>query len=245
MSAVSSTNAAPVKTALAPPPCRPAPSDAALAGLVPFSSVDWPGRFSAVLFLAGCPWRCGYCHNAHLQRRHGLYRWEEVREWLRGRQGLLDAVVFSGGEPLSEPQLAAMAAEARAMGFAVGLHSAGIYPTRLETLLPHLDWVGLDIKTDRDGYDELTRRHGSADRVERSLELLLASGREFECRTTWSPDLLDEAALLRLAAGLSERGVRHYAVQRCRSDPGGPPVAGLGRETLERLAGWFERFDYR
>lgn len=34
-----------------------------IAGLVPFSSSDWPGRLAATVFLQGCPWDCFYCHN--------------------------------------------------------------------------------------------------------------------------------------------------------------------------------------
>ncbi|MEE7560627.1 anaerobic ribonucleoside-triphosphate reductase activating protein, partial [Xanthomonas sp. Kuri4-2] len=38
-----------------------------MGGWVPLSSLDFPGRLAAVAFLQGCPWRCGYCHNPHLQ----------------------------------------------------------------------------------------------------------------------------------------------------------------------------------
>ena len=40
------------------------PDDLQIAGLVPMSTVDWPGKFAASLFLQGCPWACPYCHNS-------------------------------------------------------------------------------------------------------------------------------------------------------------------------------------
>ncbi len=76
-----------------------------IGGLIPFSSVDYPGKLACVVFLAGCPWRCSYCHNPHLlsRKRHaGAPGWADTLLWLRTRLHLLDAVVFSGGEPLSE-----------------------------------------------------------------------------------------------------------------------------------------------
>ena len=72
-----------------------------VGGYVPFSSTDYPGKLAAVVFVQGCPWRCTYCHNPHLQPRQqppGSPSWEQIRKRLQGRQGLLDAVVFSGGE---------------------------------------------------------------------------------------------------------------------------------------------------
>ena len=79
-----------------------------LGGFTPLSTVDWPGRLAAVAFVQGCPWRCNYCHNPELQQRgrpNGP-RWSSVLETLSRRVGLLDGVVFSGGEPTTDPQLA-------------------------------------------------------------------------------------------------------------------------------------------
>ena len=140
-----------------------------------------------------------------------------MRAFLATRQGLLDAVVFSGGEPLSEPRLPAMIRDARRMGFRIGLHTAGIYPLRLADALRHLDWVGLDIKADAQGYDDITGRRESQRPAQACLTLLLASGVDFECRITWHPDWLDETRLLALARELARRGVRRFAVQNARN----------------------------
>jgi len=216
-----------------------------IGGIVPFSSVDWPGTLAAVVFIAGCPWRCGYCHNPHLQLRRGHYHWKAVLEFLHGRQGLLDAVVFSGGEPLSEPRLPQMVRAVRALGFRVALHTAGIYPSRLQDLLPYLDWVGFDVKTDAAGHDALTGRPGTHAATQACLDALLASGIEFECRTTWSPHWLAEPALLDLARDLAGRGVRQYAVQNYRATADAAPTAVLGAAALRELESLFPHFAYR
>lgn len=216
----------------------------AIGGIETFSSVDWPGMLTAVVFIGGCPWRCHYCHNPELQQRRAQLDWQAVCEFLQRRRGLLDGVVFSGGEPLSEPKLASMIATIRAMGYRVALHTAGIYPTRLAAVLPQLDWVGFDVKTHAAEHSTLTGRANSHVPSQVSLEILLDSRRPFECRTTWSPHWLSEADLLQLAEDLAERGVRHYAVQNYR-DAQQSSHAHLSRTTLQALDRMFEGFSYR
>lgn len=78
--------------------------DLQLAGLVPFSSVDWPGKLVASVFAQGCPFRCPYCHNHEIldPRVPGVVEWSEVTDLLKRRGGLLDGVVFSGGEAMMQ-----------------------------------------------------------------------------------------------------------------------------------------------
>jgi len=193
-----------------------------VGGLTPFTAIDYPGRLSAVVFVQGCPWRCGYCHNPHLQprERDDGPAWAEVLAFLRRRVGLLDAVVFSGGEPTLDPALPQAIGQVRALGFKVGLHTAGIYPQRLQAVLPQLDWMGLDIKAplaDEPRHDRVTGIRDSAAAVRRSLAAVVEHGRDrgmpYECRTTAHPALLDDAALLALADELAGAGVLNWALQ--------------------------------
>jgi anaerobic ribonucleoside-triphosphate reductase activating protein len=228
------------------PVAQPLPRHSpAIGGLVPFSTVDWPGQLAAVVFISGCPWRCHYCHNTELQTRAARYDWRETRAFLATRTGLLDAVVFSGGEPLSEPRLPSLIRDVRRMGYRVGLHTAGIYPLRLADVLRHLDWVGLDIKADAQGYDDITGRRDSQRPALACLTQLLSAGTDFECRITWHPDWLDETRLLTLARELARRGVRRFAVQGARSSPGAPPGRALSAQAQTMLVQWFEEFAYR
>ena len=144
-------------------------------------------------------------------------------------------------------------AQARALGFRIGLHTAGLHPQRLQQILPLTDWVGLDVKAplaDDDRYARITGVRGSAAAVRRSLVAVRASGVEFECRTTAHPELLDDAALLRLAGELAAAGASHYAVQLCRGtgSPGalGPVAANYpAASTVERLQARFDSFTLR
>ena len=194
-----------------------------VGGVTPFTTTDFPGRLAAVLFLQGCPWRCGYCHNPHLvpARRDSDddsrgQAWDEVLAFLRSRRGLLDAVVFSGGEPTAQPGLAAAISEVRALGFAIGLHTGGAYPRRLAAVLPLVDWVGFDVKAPAARYASVTGVEGSGAPARESLELLLASGVPCEMRTTVHPALTPGAALLELAGELEARDIRAWVLQPFR-----------------------------
>ncbi|WP_108446374.1 anaerobic ribonucleoside-triphosphate reductase activating protein [Halomonas denitrificans] len=223
-----------------------------VAGLTRLTTLDLPERLAAVVFLQGCPLACGYCHNPQMlaSRRGEAAEWAAVRDFLEARRGLLEGVVFSGGEPVMHRDLPAAVDEARALGFAVGLHTSGAYPARLAALLPALDWVGLDVKGEASRVEAIVGRPGIAPRLARSLEVMLESDVAFECRTTLHGRDFTLADAERLALTLAERGVRHYTLQLARHDqcldpryaapvPGGLTRADLGA-LVERLAPRFE-----
>ncbi|CAG1004387.1 hypothetical protein BURK1_03111 [Burkholderiales bacterium] len=189
-----------------------------IGGVTPFSTTDWPGRLAAVLFLQGCPWRCGYCHNPHLQPATGPVArdYASTLAWLEGRRGLLDAVVFSGGEPTAQAALGSAMREVADRGFAVGLHTGGAYPRRLDEVIDDADWIGLDVKAPASGYSAVTGIAGSAAAAGASLRLVVASGVDYEVRTTVHPDLVPDDALVRLADELASLGVRRWVLQPFR-----------------------------
>lgn len=189
-----------------------------LAGLVALTSHDYPDHLAAVLFCQGCPWSCGYCHNPHLIPARGnvTHDWLDIMRFLESRRGLLDGVVFSGGEPLYQNGLEAAASTIRDMGFAVGLHTGGAYPERLSRLLPLLDWIGMDVKAEFSDYDRVTGASGSGERASRALGYLLDSGIDYEIRTTVHPLVFSRDSLQRLAKDLAVRGVRRYVLQEFR-----------------------------
>ena len=195
-------------------------ADIRVGGLERLSLCDWPGELVATVFLQGCPWSCGYCHNPHLipaQAETGL-DWGAVLGFLHARRGLLDGVVFSGGEPTLQTALPHAIQEVRDMGFRIGLHTGGAYPTRLAAVLPLVDWVGFDVKAPFDDYADTTAVPGSGARARESLALLLASGVDHEVRTTVHPALLDDAALARMQVELDAMGVRVWKRQVFRRE---------------------------
>jgi pyruvate formate lyase activating enzyme len=190
-----------------------------MGGFVPFTSTDYPGALAAVVFCQGCPWRCRYCHNPHLipARSDDEREFPRIVEWLANRRGLLDAVVFSGGEPTAHAGIADAVASVRSLGFKVGLHTAGAYPRRLARVLPLLDWVGLDVKAPGADYAALTGIASSETAAFASLDLVMRSGIAHEIRTTVHPVLTPPAMLERLARELADHGVMRWVLQPFRA----------------------------
>ncbi len=203
-----------------PTPARADARGLPLGGLAPFSTLDFPGRLAAVLFTQGCPLACRYCHNPELRPRATAPArdWAGTLTWLRRRVGLLDAVVVSGGEPTIQPGLGDALAEIRALGFATGLHTAGVNAHGLAQALPLLDWVGFDVKAPFAGYDAVAGHAGSGAAARRALMVLLASGVAYEVRTTVHSALLGRAELIALARDLRGLGVRRWVLQAFRAD---------------------------
>ncbi len=224
-----------------------------IGGLTPFTSIDFPGRLSAVIFVQGCPMRCCYCHNPHLQQHagSGSLHWREVRSWLATRTGLLDGVIFSGGEPTVDPMLEAAIADAKALGLAIGLHSAGTHPRRLQRLLQLIDWIGLDVKAplnDARAYERISGMIGSATKAATCVQHVLDSGVDYEIRTTAHPLWMDDAMLIRLAEDLQARGARRFVVQIARATPN--QIAPLSLDypcaaASARLHSMFDSFELR
>lgn len=223
-----------------------------IGGLTPYSATDYPGCFAAVVFCQGCPWHCRYCHNPHLLAAGAppAMAWDEVVDFLGRRRGLLDAVVFSGGEPTLQDGLAEAARAVKALGFKVGLHTAGMYPERLRELLPLFDWVGMDIKAPFADYEQITGVAGSGAKARASARWILDSGVDYEFRTTVHSALLSRDALAALGRELAAMGAQHYVLQEFRqqgcAEPLPPTVpAYLRCGTVERMSRQFRRFSVR
>ena len=186
-------------------------NDLPIAGLIPFSATDWPGHLTATVFTQGCPLRCTYCHNPQLQQfRPGTVSWHEVTQLIDARRGLLDALVISGGEPVSSPPLPAAIRAAHALAFPVGLHTSGYAPHRLRRLLAGGDQARLD----RPGHQGAAARSATGGRLHprvaeamwESLAAVTASGVETQVRTTVWPGSALEAHLPYLQERVADYG---------------------------------------
>lgn len=194
-------------------------TDLRVGGITPLTTIDYPGELAAVVFCQGCPWRCRYCHNPELLPPRGetAIPWKAVLAFLARRRGLLDAVVFSGGEPTLQPALEHAVTAVRNLGFKVGLHSAGIYPARLAQLLPRLDWVGLDVKALPQDYLALTGAEGSGKPAWESARLLIDSGVAHELRLTVHRDITSRQ-VEEITARLRAIGGQRVVEQPCRDE---------------------------
>ncbi len=227
--------------------------DICVAGITPFTTIDFPGRLAGVFYLQGCSWRCRYCYNAEfwpLPPAGTRIPSDKILHFLASRKGHLDGIVFSGGEPTLHERLPVWIQAVKDMGFEIGLHTAGMVPERLEQVLPLCNWVGLDIKAPFSLYEKVTQVAGSADTARRSAELVLASGVAYEFRTTFHPAALSEGDILKMARELAEKGCTHYALQMFHPDhcadkelrESAVPGTGISADLRQNLKVLFQDF---
>ena len=179
-----------------------------IVGIQKLTLLDYPGKVACTVFLNGCNFRCPYCHNAEL-----LGDAEEVMTvagllaFLRKRQGILEGVCITGGEPTLHPELPALLGEVRALGYAVKLDTNGYRPEILEAVLNQglVDYVAMDLKNGPESYAETV---GLAQvelaKIRQSIRLLMDSPVDFELRTTVANPLHSGETITSMANWLRE-----------------------------------------
>jgi pyruvate formate lyase activating enzyme len=163
-----------------------------VAGLQKNSTLDFPGRLSAVLFFAGCNYDCYYCHNKRILKNPPLLDMAYVRSFLRKRVGLLDGVVLSGGEATLQGGLYSFARGLKELGYSVKLDTNGSRPDALGALLSGgvIDFVAVDYKAPLHMYDAICGAGASGGAgLRETFGLLRASGVACEVRVTMIPQI--------------------------------------------------------
>jgi pyruvate formate lyase activating enzyme len=214
-----------------------------IKGIEKFSSRDFPGHISSTVFFGGCTFRCPYCHNADLVLRPETIPSmapDYFLSYLDGRQGWLEAICFTGGEPLLQEDLEDLIRIVRERGLLVKLDTNGSFPDRLEALLALglLDRVAMDIKAPLERYREVTRSTIDVEKIVRSADLLRDSGLKHTFRTTVVPGLVGKDDVVKIGEWLA--GAEHYLVQQFVAqttiDPAYLEVKPYGRPELEEIA---------
>ncbi|ODS42773.1 MAG: anaerobic ribonucleoside-triphosphate reductase activating protein [Candidatus Altiarchaeales archaeon IMC4] len=197
-----------------------------LAGITDSSSIDYPGKISAVVYLCGCPFRCPWCQNPELVLEEG-YRLAEIDEIINELKNnfLIDAVCITGGEPLAQKEtielLRRIKSETKLL---LKIDHNCFFPDMLEKALPYLDHLTTDIKAPLDErYGKVTGLPGSWEKivanVKKSHEILACWPGKKEARTTVVPGLIDKDDEIReIAKVVHGVGFDSYVIQQFRPD---------------------------
>ncbi len=194
------------------------------ASIVDWDDKTYAGRIASVVYLAGCPLRCPWCYSGALVTAPSECSTEKPVDFfynhLRKQRGKCNAVAFAGAEPTEQGNaLAELCAKLRGEGFAVKIETSGYYPEALANLLPHVDFVALDVKTrlERNAYAAACGFEGNSElllsNVLRSIAFLETRGAqygvEWEARTTIVPGLNDDAETIREIARATKNADCH------------------------------------
>ena len=164
-------------------------------GIQRSSTIDFPGLLSCVLFTKGCDFDCFYCHNRGLIKPDGEAIGEkDVLDFLKRRQGLLEVVVISGGEPTVQSGLPEFLRRLRMMEYRLKLDTNGQRPSMIKGLTEAclLDYAAVDIKALPKDYKEVCGIENGFDKVLTSIDVREESGVEYEVRTTLYPGMTFE-----------------------------------------------------
>ena len=213
-----------------------------IQGLQKLTLLDYPGRTACTVFLSGCNFRCPFCHNAPLLQGDTGDAMDEdaLLMFLKKRQGVLDGVAVTGGEPLLRQELPSLLEKIKALGYTVKLDTNGAFPEQLEAIVQAglADYVAMDVKNSPERYaqtigvcePELTP-------VFKSVSFLLRGTVAYEFRTTAVAELHDDASFQKLGDWLA--GAERYFIQRF--EPRETVLkAGLHAPAPEQLRHWAE-----
>ena len=184
-------------------------------GYQKLSLLDFPGKVACNVFTGGCNLRCPFCHNAGLvcTPKEFPNAEEEVLTFLKRRQGLLEGVCITGGEPLLQPDLESFLRKVKDLGYPVKLDTNGSLPERLAQILHSglVEYVAMDIKSAPETYAAATGCDMDPAVFLESIRLLQHSGVEHEFRTTAVKGIHTPEDFQRIAALI---GDDRYFIQR-------------------------------
>ena len=179
-----------------------------ISGLQKMTLLDFPGKVACTVFLHGCNYRCPFCHNSELLEGRGeeLMTIDAFFKFLASRQGLLEGVCVSGGEPTLYKELPAFLTKIKELGFAVKLDTNGSRPEILKSLVEQglVDYVAVDAKNSPARYTQTvgTERFDMA-ALEESLRFLIDGSVDYELRTTLVEPLHTEESIAQMGKWLA------------------------------------------
>ena len=160
----------------------------AIVGIDKLSLLDYEDKVSIVLFSQACNFRCPFCHNGEsVLNAQSELDFDEILAYLKTRTGLVDAVVFSGGEPTLEPNLEVKIKAVKSLGFLIKLDTNGTNPVLLEKLIDEglIDYVAMDIKNSPSLYAKTSGvTNINLDNIRKSISIIMKKAPDYEFRTT-------------------------------------------------------------
>lgn len=190
-----------------------------IRSIVGTSLIEYPGRISAVLFTGGCNLACPFCHNPELVLPDLLDRQfsitdQELVEALAKRKGFIDAVTITGGEPLFHGRIIDLLKRIRnEVGLLIKLDTNGTFPDRLEKVLPHVDYLAMDLKTSPARYPQATGGGAGFNHILEGIRIV-KSFPEHEFRTTMVPDMVTRDDVMELLTTVGP--LKRYVLQQFR-----------------------------
>jgi len=169
--------------------------------------IDFPDKIACTLFLEGCNFRCGFCHNPELVigKINTEVSQKEVLEFLDKRKNQLEGVCITGGEPLLNIDINFLE-KIKELEYSIKIDTNGSFPEKLKEIIEKklIDFVAMDIKSSKRNYNKITNSKVNLENIEKSIKLILSSGLDYEFRTTIIEPIHDEEEIKEIGLWLNE-----------------------------------------
>ena len=208
-------------------------------GYLPSTYNEWPGKIVALIFVGGCNFRCGFCHNKQLVlNKTPDIKFSEILEKLKKRKKWIDAVEISGGEPsIHKSDVKNMLTELKKEGFLTMVNTNGSNPDFISELRDLVDYWAMDIKAPFDKYEKVAGAKVDINEIKRSIKLIMNS-ENYEFRTTVVLGLHDKEDIQEIAKSI--KGAKRYFIQNFvpqnTLDPEFMKIKSFPKKDLEEFA---------
>ncbi len=207
-------------------------------GLQKLTLLDYPGNMACTVFTGGCNFRCPFCHNrslVFLNENDSEIANEDIFDFLKNRNRILDGVCITGGEPLLHKGLKAFIQRVRDLGLKVKLDTNGSNFEKLKELIDEgmVDYVAMDIKNSPEKYAmTIGLQNYDLSEIEKSKNYLLEDHVDYEFRTTIVKQFHEVSDLKKIGEWI--KGAKHYYLQNFE-DHGTCIVSGLGEVDADTM----------
>jgi len=216
-----------------------------ILGLQKQSLIEYPGKISAVLFLAGCNLRCQFCYVPHLvlpkliQNQKGISQ-VKIFSFLKERRNFLEAVAITGGEPTLNKQLPDFIKKIKKLGYLVELETNGTNPSMLKFLIEKklVDYVAMDIKHDLN-FKKYNLICGNVltkemfENIKKSIKILLSGKVDYELRTTIMKEFHKKEDILNICQKISKAKIYYLQHYQKNSTVSGKTFTPFGKREIQ------------
>ncbi len=218
-----------------------------IKGFQKLTLLDYPGKTACTVFTGGCNYRCPFCHNAGLVTKMDteIIPESEVFNHLKKRQGILDGVAISGGEPLLQGDIEEFLEKIKELGYSIKLDTNGSFPDKLKSIIDKelCDYVAMDIKNSKERYNETVGIDKfDISLMEKSVEILRDSNVDFEFRTTVTKNFHTMEDIEKIGEWI--KGTEKYYLQNF-VDSGNLidcSVVGVSKEKMEEMLAVIKKY---
>jgi len=190
-----------------------------IGGLQKTSLLDYPDILSAIIWTAGCNFRCPFCYNKQLVLgKTEIISEETILSFLEKRRDVLEGLSISGGEPLLQEDIVDFTEKVKKLNYLIKIDTNGAFPERLKELIDKklVDYVSMDVKAPKKKYDRLAGVKTDISKIEQSIDLIKNEAPDYEFKTTVVPGMLDKKDIVEIAKWLE--GSKQFYLQQFKSD---------------------------